>query len=750
MTSTEELIAILELMKKEGLFYADHDQLNQFFVEHNITLDRDSLVQLLLIMMDVDKFGFLNAVCDQLSYVVAYDEKFIELLAKISEKIQADLSRGIFINALISLGIDNPEVSLKIAQTMINKGGTLLTDAGYLLGGIGRKSYDQVYEIIMKLYGSNLATKKITAIRAIGAAFDGKPLKHQNKIFELLLHAAGDHDEPTVRLETLVPLMDFYDINPELCKTYIKNIMVLDNSAKYYVANRLWIAPLTNKQDNIELLQLCADDSPSDVRTRVYYALTKMIKDFPEEIMEFVGTNVEKYGYDFGNTSFLLEELGQVNFDKSMEVVKKWLKQKNYERVRFHIPLIVNHLLHKTKKELVIPHLKTLLENKDNLEIVLKISQEILSAIYAEKIVSNFTNELYSLLYDVAKAEGFEPSEIVKGENDSVLRDAMMIDYVMKYGEDLNYDTIFSNLQFFKNIQNVFTIKWFESMKGKKNRTHTLLRILSRNIFPQNDTINNVIKQIKESEGKEKGWQFFRLQTVLSDVMFLLDFDQKLGRLVDYNLEGFFSIKSLRTNLQNESQFEETVSEITFTTAFLGKYEVVIEPLINNKKRMDAKIKMDGMDIFVEIISPRMFKPLNLLTNVMNVKNRVKEKVYDEFKKHMMDFEYNSSPILLAIDIGRSEIDYEFVEEYLFGTLKMTMLLDKEKKEVTDTYWQRQKDAMHDKKPEMDSISAIICFKSRIRDDLTYHTEGKIIDNPYAKIRLTDDIKKKLESTLFS
>jgi len=182
----------------------------------------------------------------------------------------------------------------------------------------------------------------------------------------------------------------------------------------------------------------------------------------------------------------------------------------------------------------------------------------------------------------------------------------------------------------------------------------------------------------------------------------------------------------------------------------MKEYPVEIAPEIDGK-RLDAKIEIEDKELLVEVISPQMFKPLRYLTGkTVGIKNRAGKKIYDEFKKHLKNVRIEENiPVIVVIDIARSEINYEFVEDYLMGTLKLVILFDKKKGEVITTYPERAGDYMHALDRETDVLSAVLCYKRFFGKNHKFHFEGRIIPNKYAKNPLDPALIEKIKETLF-
>ncbi len=77
---------------------------------------------------------------------------------------------------------------------------------------------------------------------------------------------------------------------------------------------------------------------------------------------------------------------------------------------------------------------------------------------------------------------------------------------------------------------------------------------------------------------------------------------------------------------------------------------------------MDVHVKLDDADVLFEVINPEMYKPLRYLSGFVDIKNRAKKKIAEEIDKHLKDLSnVIKSPLILVIDMSRSEIDYENV-----------------------------------------------------------------------------------------
>ena len=99
------------------------------------------------------------------------------------------------------------------------------------------------------------------------------------------------------------------------------------------------------------------------------------------------------------------------------------------------------------------------------------------------------------------------------------------------------------------------------------------------------------------------------------------------------------------------------------------------------------------------------------------------------------------------------EIDYEFVADYLYGTLQYSFWSDKKTGKLAQSAWTRAGDSMHKLgergSEKLDIISAVVCYKTPMGSDDKFHMQGQIFLNPNAQNPLTDAQVSKIEEALF-
>jgi hypothetical protein len=350
-------------------------------------------------------------------------------------------------------------------------------------------------------------------------------------------------------------------------------------------------------------------------------------------------------------------------------------------------------------------------------KITLKTMREVLSVSYQKENEPKLVDECFSILEGMARVTNIDFKTVIRGEQEKIFQCFRIIEELECDRKELDFDKIERNFKNYPHINQFLGDDWFRQKRMENNKIHPLLINLTYDLSDDNK----------------------RPQALLSHI------NEMLG-IISGNTN---KVRSLRAGLKNEDQFSQTVSEIEVISAFINKWPIEIEPDIDGKK-LDVKVEITGTDLLLEVINPEMFKPLRFFRSMRGIPNRASNKIYDEFKAHLENSQFQgNAPIVIVIDIGRSEIDYDFVEDYLMGTLQLTMIFDKEKKEVVETYSSRARDSMHDLTGEMDVISAVICYKTAFGSDGKLHFQGRIIPNKYAKNPLSPLLTEIIKKNLF-
>lgn len=711
-----EIKKVVDGLKKIKSKFWRTGEFDQYLEQNGITLSESSFLELFRNLLNDGDEDLFNLVSKEVPKAISENTEFLNLVLDISKKIGIGIAMVDFFNSLPKICELNPVLGLKLAERFLGEGDDKFVEYAALCIGIsGRTNKVESKKFNEQLLESKNLIKKAAGIRVLKLIYMKNHHDDSEDVIKLLVDYLEKEKDFGVKLELLVAFLELYDMSPEVCKKNIIRLMDEDPKFRFRTIDALWRKTLSNKQDIFDLIRRSIHDKNFQMRQICYDALTHLVKDFPKEIMHLLHDNIEDFGFDFGHSSWLLQELGKHSLQQCLDVTEEWISSPQDFRTRFHLPIMINALISQKECNTAFSHIEKWVKNSDTKEIGLNILLEILSEQYKTKFDPQFVQNSLNLLTAQASAKNLDIDKILGGEDKDILKCAKLIEAIKYLAEDLDYDLIDENLKNFCNIKQIFGDNWFQTMRSENEKLHPVLRILSRNLSDNN-----------------------------FDRTYLNDLDEKLGKLIASGKSTGYTNK-----LRNHDQYDETLAEIDFIVPFLDKFSVDIEPPLNGKN-LDVGIKVLNEYLYIEIFSPDMFKPLKLLNGAFGIPNRVRGKIYDKYKNQLILASEKNEPIIVAIDIGRSEIDYESIEEYLFGSNIFSFLINTKTHETVGTAMKRSDNAMSDLKPEMNIISAVICYKTRIESDGKSHTFGKIIKNPLAKFPLAEPIEELIVTTLFN
>jgi hypothetical protein len=746
MENGEQIRRIVEGLLKDKNKFWKLEEIEEYLKFYEI--DNKKMVKILECLVDDHVFKWL----DFISFIlpsVASEKNFVNLLRKIIPKIKGDLAQGTFIRALIKIGEENPKLGFYLyGQMTVEKEGELIPYSSLLLGGAGRKNFDHAFSMIEEGLKNENPNLKAACIRALRVIFENEgKLKKSRKIFEILHRFPSDNEHMVVQIETLKAYFDFSRIQPNKCTKHLIKFATRHNSIiRFHLANEIWLRNLPNRKDEIDILKLCAEDEDVNVLSRISSALSKKGQEFPEKSLIIIKDWIirGKYSYVY-EIEYCLKEIGKSHLDRCIKEVETWIEERN-DRLEFFIPKILQELSSTDYRQL-IESVKTWLSRN---ETFWKTSLETIRAVLTEIFPPEASQEYlidscFSTLKAMAKEKNIDVKKAILGESDKFFQCFRLIEELELERQELDYKKIFENLKQYEMIRSFLGEKWFPKMEKEKNKTNPLLIFLSSEPPNEERFLREIGLLNKETDNWTRYIRYLRVQEMLGSSAFL-EYLENLISIVSQNNK----LRELKSGLRNEDQFWETISELEVISSFMKNYHVEIAPKFNGKK-LDAKVEINGRNLLIEVINPNMFKPLRYLSGkALSVKNIARDKIFDEFKRHLKEIEMQEDvPIVIVIDISRSLIDYDSVEDYLMGTAQLTMLLNKEKGKVIKTFSSRAEDSAHRLEARTDILSAVVCYKRYLGKDGNFHIEGKIIDNKYAKNPLDSDLIEKISICLF-
>jgi hypothetical protein len=734
-------IQLLKFKKEQILPY----EIVEKWKKLDLILSNNELAEIVQWLIQDDVFWWLFLISHILPQIVTH-QLLLNLISTIADRTRGDLAQGPFINALISIGENQPIITEELYSTLMVEYPKLYDYAGLLLGGAARKN-ESLRENILTKITEKSGKECESLIRGLRVAFE-KSIHIDPRVF-LILRKLTEKGESIIKPELSLAYFTFYTHDKyESFNQLSKLSRSSDPIVRYAIANQLSMCEL-DIDHLLELVGILADDTELIVLDRVTWAIANKCSNHANFCLSIIKKWVDSGKYlKVKNISWTLNKIGETNFKHSTQIVKNWFKEYDW-RMELHGPEIIWELgAHDV--EYLLNVLLSWLQEKDIRNAALEGIRKVLSERYKiseeeDKII----NICYSGLYNLAISENLYIDKVVKRENLKIFKCCALIEYLKKEKLKIDFDIIISNLKHFPHIKEFLGLKWFDKEKNEQNIEHPLLIYLSRDLF-SDDEIKSKIDGIKLMENKfEQDLSMMKINDSIKIKLFLLYLDKNISSIKHMK----YNIRLIRRGLQETDKFWQTVSEIDVISRLQKRYKVIIAPQIKLKqekkvitKKPDLMVNIKSDQILLEVITPEMFAPLKYF-HAAGIPNRLKSKIYTEFKKHFKG-QIIERDVIIVVDIGLSEIRYESAESYLEGSYQLTLRIDKETGKVIDTFPSRADDSMQKLDLHTRVIIGLILYRRITGTNGIIHIRGRSFANETVMNKNRRKLLTKITNTL--
>ena len=722
----EELDRVVEELKNRVIGY-DPQDIERYLNESKIKMDENTLMRVLQkLIEDKDIFRWLLFICEKLPLIAKADSRFLHLISKIIQKVKNDMASRILEKCFIEIGSKNPQLGIKLFQmAAASNDQDLKLWSGLFLGGAGRTEPNLIFEKMELEYEKAdcyVRAAFIVAIRILARDRTEIP-KIPDRVLSILKQASEDCTA-IVRSQAIASCIELFDVAPEVFGELLYELAINGASEdRLFIAWSLKKRKIPNNKLDLDILRICSEDSDINVLKATSLALLERVKENSETALDILLDILKKWintqvFHEIQEVDQILDGLRGTDLEILFYKMESWIEQDEKGLLRLEIPRILSKIFVNDPCKLV--RLLSTWRDKDTrfTETIISTLSEILSGIYSGEVSEGAIYPILELLKYLAEKKRLNINQIISSEQDKLFQAFRLIKELKIERPELDYDEIFRNLNDYPAIQIFLGRKWFEKMKHEKNKTHPLLIFLAR---LKTDKIQ--VENLREKVKKEKD----ELMKIIIDeeiksYLYSKSFLEHLNTMLiqfDPKEQG---IRHIRNGLRNEDQFWQTISELEIATPFKSKYPTIMQPKVDGVT-LDAQIILNNTAILIEVISPETYKPLQYVSGFVVLKNRAKRKIAEkidcQLKKLLNEID---CPLILAIDIGRSEINYEDITFSLEGSPVIEFLINKETHQ-TIAWLIRSNDSLAFVKPEVKIISAIVAFKCIVDEK-----SGKIME----------------------
>ncbi len=688
-------------------------------------------------------FEWLDFISSQLTTLASTEDAYIDLLLEVLTKVRRDMAQGPIIEALIKIGIDNPHLGVQLSEAMRKRGEEVLSlYSSQPLAGAGKTDLGAVEAILAGLLSSEEAIDRITALRAYRSIFGSKELGADSEFRQLLRRTVQDGDSG-VRTETAIALLDTAKKDETDAREGLIALAKHDDAVRFVIADKLLVANVSPTL-RMDLLAICAQSNNNDTLRAVGFALAQHGMEAPGDATKII-LELEAGGrYNMiDSLRYAAQQIGKTRMEAALPVVERFILEQDSPLLKYTMDSLLSDL--GSSNPAALAELLCLWLEKEAIlrEVSLRTLRLVLGSAYGRGDES-IAGHVYPALLAFAEKKGIDTRKLKATADGKTVQSIELLSRVSQGHKRFDYKALESSWRQFPSMRSLLTDKWFEQKRKEDNADHPLIIYLAQ--FSEKPSIPAPIQ-----ESKDKGTQEL-VKAIAANELLFPDAFLKYFELMASRLADLPNLGNLKNRLRDDNQFVSAFSEMQLIHAFVkASFLSQIEPTLGNKQ-LDLAITIGDQRILIEVITPDVFPRLKYSAGVVGIPNRAGSKIYEEFKKHLADVsEVLDEPVIVVIDISGSEISYDSVADYLFGTLQFTFTLDKKTGDVVSVMPNRGRDSMHDLRSSeynLDVVSGVLCYKTGLDNVGHIRISCTMFINPYAVNSISGEQASKLQGAI--
>ena len=710
-------------------------------------LDNDNAISLVEHILEEDKvFQYSQVIGHIFKKTVSVDDRYFVLLKRVNEKKHFGLTQDLF-----EIGLTNPDLGIEIHEKAKQLNDSeLVSVSRWILGGVGAKDFNLIYETLVKDIASNKCELRIASVTSTMIAFaKGINENWKERVFALLDSAQNDK-EKAVREELIRAYTTLYAYAKEQSFSGISAICKSDPQFSFQVSTFLFHQEI-KKAHYLEIIQFLAASNDPSVIEHVLLSFRAWDADVIEKKLEIIYDLLKRFSYfEIRMIDFALNEIGKADLERSLSYCFRWLED-NDPKVSYCLPSILVELA-ESNFEALIQRFDLLPTHKKAKRFLFETSRQLLEKIYERSTAgknlslsdSEAVSHLLEKLKEMASAEGLNSEDIANREILTIYKCLILVEVMETASPNMNYAIIKHNLDLFPQIRDFVGNRWFEKRLQEANKTHPLLVYLNDPLIDQ-EQLNEKIAEAEKLDGTAKRYQEWQIRDSIRIRCLLDHLENNISKISKRT-----HLRTMKALLRQEEHFWKVFSEIDVRSRLEDDFPLTIAPPlevqdgeITRVKNPDFGMMFEGQQVYIEVISPEMFAPLRYFHNA-SIPNRVRAKITEEIKEHFLGMK-SEGDVIIIVDLASSEIKYDTIEDYVEGELQFVFTMDAKTRDPGGVFTQRGK-TMTSIDPGTNIIAGIVGYSRVMGKDGKIHLKGRKFPNREAltKSRVLDIVTQSL------
>ena len=774
-------------MARDGPSAFESAPLGAFLAESGRGRGRAGLAGAVLELADADAHRHLPAISSALATLADDSDEFAGLVARVDGKVRGDPDREQLGGALAGLAAGRPGSSVRLARRLIRSGAAY--PAAFLVGGAWRDESGECAAIADSLARSKGGEEAAAGIMAMRVARKMHGIADAAAWIEAL-SAVASRPDGAAAADAMDALADVYPEAREAAGPLIEGLARRHAACRGRLAARIGI-PSSPFDDATaaRYLAMCAEGEPGPrTMDSIHMAAADLAKRDPGTAIGIIARRVFDM-YPDESLRYALQEGGRADPGGMAEAILGKADACRAPARDTALPFIARDIArHADPEEILGPLFAALDREGAACRPALCMIKGVVSHNHDTARDAEQASRTLRRLVRHAKARGIDAERLAKKEHGMDLKCAAVLDRLLHPPPATDAGRALKNLDKFPVLKKAFGPKWVKDKASEESlMPHPLvarLSDLSDETFelcsgmPAGELCTMVLP--KAALGVEcdnmhspsglgcGGDAGLACEPVaLEDIVcptalpplpppapgcgpgafkslaFLTYLDAALALLDAAGLRIAEYVKKMK----NPDQSWDTVSEIAFVAPFAGSHGVEHEPSAAGSNRLDAAIDLGPQRVRVEVLAPRMWRPLDLLVGGRGVPGgRVPGKIFDKVREQIPPLGTCSDPVVVAVDTGQSESTWCDVANWMLGPRTCGPETGGEARGEAGAAASARDDevSVHRCDHLTDSISAVACFETDMSACPAAAVKAVIIENPHAAVPLAAEVRDEI------
>lgn len=696
-------------------------EVREFWTQQAESLTPEEKREVALLLIEEDEWSYADLISFLLEDAFEDGADPLEFLKTMQSEIKE--ARGTLLTAAHSIarswGDQGPRV---LRKALSEENLSPYTLAGFFISRLEREPELGILALFELIQGAESSNEAVVYVETIINASFPRNAYTENLLdglrqAELLLSAE-------LHFRLVWAYISLYHLNPERCHDELIRLARSEGNVRYYLASRAGFDSRLGLNTRKALLKLLAENEETGILDVVIAGIAEVGKSDPVWGVDILLNLSESDYFRINSLDYAFGELGKIDFESCMSRLETWIRSKP-GRERFFGPDIAIALGSKRPDDLV-PWVERWLNSGNGFQTAaLNSVRKLLSRGWELDSTNALAEKIWPLLESIGEEEAIAETKDLPNKWDTATFRCLVLAKELLYPSPTpNPNDVEVGWKKCGALRQLMKEDWIEDEIKSQRPRHPMSYFLAS------------IAQEKDDRWKPRAE---RLVSYLDDLAGNINAREK-------------GSKVLRDGLRNRKQFWQAVSEMEVVTKLRKHgFEVEMQPSIDSPessrgRKLDAKVIVLGEEVYIEVVTPETYLPLEVVQAAVGLPNRAVRIILDKVKDQFDGADLiRGKPVVLVINVSRSEIDAYDATDALAGQIKLRLWFDRKEGKAISQNIIREMNAVSDKTDAGRLLSGAFLVR---RSGADVRTVGLWVPNKNPYVDMDDKVRKLIEKAL--